>query len=154
MFTPVLDISFDFLTDSPLDITLSTLGTVFAVALCSGGGIGGGGILVPLFILLDGYDEHHAIPLSKVVIFGAALTDFYLYKDMRHPVQGWRSLISYDLAAIMEPLILGGTVVGVILNLLLPTYVIGTLLIFCSFLRLIECSTRQNNFAKRTRTSP
>jgi len=124
----VLVFSFDFLHD-PLKISISTVGTVLAVALCSGGGIGGGGILVPLFILLDGLDEHHAVPLSKVVIFGAAFTDFWLYRDLRHPVQKWRSLINYDLAVIMEPLILFGTVVGVLLNVILPTLVIGILLI-------------------------
>jgi len=128
----VTDWSFDFLNDGT-NTAVSTIGTVLAVALCSGGGIGGGGILVPLFILLDGYDEHYAIPLSKVVIFGAAITDFFLYRDMRHPVQKWRSLISYDLATIMEPLILGGTIIGVYLNLILPTYVIGTLLIVLLF---------------------
>jgi len=120
--------SFDFLKD-PLGICLSTIGTVLAVALCSGGGIGGGGILVPLYILLDGLDEHHAIPLSKVVIFGAAFTDFWLYRTLRHPVQKWRSLIDYDLAVIMEPLILFGTVVGVLLNVILPELIVGIALI-------------------------
>jgi uncharacterized membrane protein YfcA len=124
----VWEFDFAFLQD-PGQIALSTVGTVFAVALCSGGGIGGGGILVPLYILLDGLDEHHAIPLSKVVIFGAAFTDFWLYRDLRHPVQKWRSLINYDLAVIMEPLILFGTVVGVFLNVLLPPLIIGVLLI-------------------------
>jgi uncharacterized membrane protein YfcA len=124
----VLVFDFDFLKD-PLSICLSTVGTVLAVALCSGGGIGGGGILVPLYILLDGLDEHQAIPLSKVVIFGAAFTDFWLYRDLRHPAQKWRSLISYDLAVIMEPLILFGTVVGVLLNIILPTLAIGVALI-------------------------
>jgi len=124
----VLTFDFDFLRD-PFAICLSTVGTVLAVALCSGGGIGGGGILVPLYILLDGLDEHHAIPLSKVVIFGAAFTDFWLYRGLRHPLQKWRSLIDYDLAVLMEPLILFGTVVGVLLNIVLPTLVIGVLLI-------------------------
>jgi len=124
----IWDFSFDFLKD-PLGICLSTIGTVLAVALCSGGGIGGGGILVPLYILLDGLDEHHAIPLSKVVIFGAAFTDFWLYRTLRHPVQKWRSLIDYDLAVLMEPLILFGTVVGVLLNVILPELVVGIALI-------------------------
>jgi hypothetical protein len=32
------------------------------------GGIGGGGILVPLYILVLGFDSHHAGPLSTVTI--------------------------------------------------------------------------------------
>jgi len=124
----VLDFSFSFF-DDPLQCAVSTFGTVLAVALCSGGGIGGGGILVPLYILMNGDDEHHAVPLSKVVIFGAAFIDFWLYKPLRHPTQKWRSLISYDLSVIMEPLILGGTIFGVLLNIVLPELVTGILLI-------------------------
>jgi len=34
--------------------------------LCAGGGIGGGGIYIPIFILLLGMSAHEAVPLSKV----------------------------------------------------------------------------------------
>jgi len=82
-----------------------------------------------LFLLVAGYDEHYAVPLSKVIIFAAAFMDFWLYRPLRHPVQKWRPLIYYDIAVLLEPLILGGTSIGVLLNLILPNFVIGILLI-------------------------
>ena len=35
-------------------------------ALAAGGGIGGGGLYLPVFVLVLGYIPHIAIPLSKV----------------------------------------------------------------------------------------
>lgn len=47
-----------------ITIALATLGLIVA----AGGGIGGGGILVPLYILVLGFSPRRAIPLSNVTI--------------------------------------------------------------------------------------
>jgi hypothetical protein len=46
---------------------LATLGLVVA----AGGGIGGGGLLVPIYIIVMGFSPKHAIPLSNITVFGA-----------------------------------------------------------------------------------
>ena len=38
-------------------------------------GIGGGGILVPLFIYFGNFQAHAAIPLSKATIFGVSISN-------------------------------------------------------------------------------
>jgi len=49
-------------------LTHNTTGSVLVFVggvLCAGGGIGGGGIYIPIYILLLGFTAHEAIPLSK-----------------------------------------------------------------------------------------
>jgi uncharacterized membrane protein YfcA len=46
--------------------------------IAAGGGIGGGGVLVPIYILVMGFDAKHAIPLSNITVFGGALANTYL----------------------------------------------------------------------------
>lgn len=51
---------------------ITTLVAFSSTALGAGGGVGGGGLLVPMYIL-GGLNPKHAIPLSKVTIFGSAV---------------------------------------------------------------------------------
>ncbi|KAE8958344.1 hypothetical protein PR002_g30893 [Phytophthora rubi] len=51
---------------------LTTLIAFSCTALGAGGGIGGGGLLVPMYIFA-GLNPKHATPLSKVTIFGSAV---------------------------------------------------------------------------------
>jgi hypothetical protein len=47
------------------DVLLSAL-TFIASALGAAGGIGGGGIMVPMLVAVGGFSIHHAIPLTQV----------------------------------------------------------------------------------------
>lgn len=80
-------------------IGLACIGLMIAAA----GGIGGGGILVPLYILVLGFDPKHAIPLSNITIFGGAITNTVLNLSKRHP-NADRPLVDWDLILVMEPL--------------------------------------------------
>ena len=51
------------------DLLLGTILAFIGGMLCAGGGIGGGGIYIPVFILVLGMSAHEAIPLSKVFLF-------------------------------------------------------------------------------------
>ncbi len=51
-----------------------------ASALGAAGGIGGGGILVPLLTSIGGVTVHHAIPLTQVCVFGASIMNFTLVR--------------------------------------------------------------------------
>lgn len=53
--------------------------------LASGGGIGGGGMLVPIYILVLGFLPKHAIPLSNVTVFGGAIANTWSNVRKRHP---------------------------------------------------------------------
>lgn len=87
----------------PLD-TSDQIGFVFAVMglmVAAGGGIGGGGILVPIYILIMGFTPKHAIPLSNITVLGGALANMILNVTKRHPIVD-RPLVDWDLILVME----------------------------------------------------
>lgn len=96
--------------------------------VAAGGGIGGGGILVPIYILVMDFSPKKAIPLSNVTILGGSLSNMYLNSKKRHP-NADRPCIDYDLANLMEPLTIAGAVVGTVLNKLLVPWIITVLLV-------------------------
>ena len=69
----------------------------------AGGGIGGGGILVPIYILVMEFSPKHAIPLSNITVFGGAVANTLLNTRKRHPLAD-RPLVDWDLILVMEPL--------------------------------------------------
>jgi len=97
---------------------VSLVGAMVAV----GAGIGGGPIYLPAFILMF-KDAHAAVPLSKVNICAVAVAALFVNARRRHPLVD-RPLINFDLALLMEPITLLGTVVGVSANVLLPSSII------------------------------
>lgn len=103
---------------------LATLGLIIA----GGGGIGGGGILVPIYILILEFSPKHAIPLSNVTVLGGAVANTILNQRKRHPLAN-RPLVDWDLILIMEPLTIGGALIGAFINKLVPDYILVLLLV-------------------------
>uniref|UniRef100_A0A7S4JJ89 Uncharacterized protein n=1 Tax=Odontella aurita TaxID=265563 RepID=A0A7S4JJ89_9STRA len=107
----------------------ATIGLMVA----AGGGIGGGGILVPIYILVMGFSPKHAIPLSNITVFGGALANTYLNTRKRHPLAE-RPLVDWDLILVMEPLTIAGALIGAFLNKVLPeTFLVVMLVALLSF---------------------
>jgi len=110
----------------------------FSLAICglmvaAGGGIGGGGILVPIYILVMRFSPKHAIPLSNVTVFGGALANMILNSRKRHPLAD-RPLINWDLVLLMEPLTIAGALMGAFLNKILPEqFLVLMLVLLLSF---------------------
>mmetsp|Transcript_10742 Transcript_10742/g.23824 ORF Transcript_10742/g.23824 Transcript_10742/m.23824 type:complete len:563 (+) Transcript_10742:112-1800(+) len=96
--------------------------------IAAGGGIGGGGILVPIYILILGFMPKHAIPLSNVTVFGGAIGNTLRNSRKRHPTAD-RPLIDWDLMLVMEPPTLAGALIGANLNKMLPETVLAVLLV-------------------------
>lgn len=84
---------------------LVAVGTMIAAS----GGIGGGGILVPLLILVYDFHPKYAIPLSNFTILGSSITNMILNFSKRHP-DADRPLVDWDLILVMEPLTMAGAV--------------------------------------------
>lgn len=101
-----------------------TLGLMIAAA----GGIGGGGILVPLFILVYGFPPKNAIALSNFTIVGSSITNIVLNLSKRHPNVD-RPLIDWDLILVMEPLTMVGAIVGAFGSKLLPDWLLTVMLV-------------------------
>lgn len=93
-------------------------------ALCAGGGIGGGAFYLSAFMLVCGFDAHYAVPLSKITILGVAIGGLVVLLPQRHPHSSRRPLIDFDVALVLEPTVMLGTVIGVFFNVVSPTWVI------------------------------
>ena len=92
--------------------------------IAASGGIGGGGILVPLLILVFGFHPKFAIALSNFTIFGSALTNTTLNFPKRHPLAD-RPLVDWDLILVMEPLTAAGAIIGAYMSKVLPDWFLG-----------------------------
>lgn len=92
-----------FLTDPCLFLFHYFYHVQFFFTCQAGGGIGGGGILVPIYILVMDFSPKHAIPLSNITVFGGAVANTILNMTKRHPLAD-RPLVDWDLILVMEPL--------------------------------------------------
>eukprot|EP00439_Symbiodinium_sp_Y106_P049461 s997_g6.t1 len=102
-----------------LTAILAALGLIVAAS----GGIGGGGILVPLFMLALDFKPKHAIALSNFTILGGAIANTVVNSRRRHPHRDG-PLIDWDLILAMEPLTIFGAVFGSLLSKILPNFVL------------------------------
>lgn len=95
----------------PLDTSdwWGTILVILGLLVAASGGIGGGGILVPLFILVFQFKPRYAIPLSNFCILGSSITNMILNLPKRHPSAN-RPLVDWDLILVMEPLTMAGAV--------------------------------------------
>eukprot|EP00698_Gefionella_okellyi_P016489 TRINITY_DN471_c0_g1_i5.p1 TRINITY_DN471_c0_g1~~TRINITY_DN471_c0_g1_i5.p1 ORF type:complete len:445 (+),score=35.08 TRINITY_DN471_c0_g1_i5:77-1411(+) len=105
---------------------LCTAVDVVAPAASAGSGLGGGGILVPLYTVLL-RSARVAIPLSKASIFGASCANVIFNARRRHPFQN-KPLIDWAVVLALEPATLAGTVLGVLLNRIFPDWLVTILL--------------------------
>lgn len=112
--------------------TIITIIAIFVGAfIAAGGGLGGGGIFVPVFILLLKFDAKSAAALSQATIFGGSMVNLVMNFREQHPNQNrsHRPLTDFNTILILEPMLLGGTVIGVLLNEILPDPIILVCLI-------------------------
>ncbi|XP_051125336.1 sulfite exporter TauE/SafE family protein 2-like [Andrographis paniculata] len=104
-----------------------------AAAISSAGGIGGGGLFVPILTIVAGLDVKTASSFSAFMVTGGAVANVASHIIVR----GCGSKIDYDIALLSEPSMLLGVSCGVILNLVLPEWLITGLFVvfiaFCTF---------------------
>jgi len=98
-------------------------------AFANAGGIGGGAIIVPVFIFLFDFMTAESIPLSKATIFAGAIMNIAMIINKKHPKNPTEPLIDFALASIMLPLLLSATMIGVIMTKSFPPIIIVVLLI-------------------------
>ena len=93
------------------------------IALSNAGGVGGGGVVVPICIVFFGFSPKQSVALSNFCIFSAAITRFLMNIKQKHPYKKATN-IDYSLAMVMFPMILLGTMVGVKINTMLPDLIL------------------------------
>ncbi|KAK4790847.1 hypothetical protein SAY86_031260 [Trapa natans] len=100
----------------------------FGAALGSVGGVGGGGIFVPMLTLIIGFDPKSSTAISKCMIMGAAGSTVYYNLRLRHPTLDM-PLIDYDLAMLFQPMLMLGISIGVAFNVMFADWMVTVLLI-------------------------
>ncbi len=139
---------------------------VFVIsAMANAGGIGGGPIMTPVEILTFYFNTKQAIPLSQVIITAGAAIGLLIRVLLRHPVKK-RPLLEYHISMMIIPPILFGSIFGVMVNKILPSVAILSMLtlvlIFITLMTLkngikiymAETRTRKEKALKGTSETP
>ena len=111
--------------------TMDYIGTflvIIGLIISASGGIGGGGILVPLLILVFQFRSKDAIPLSNFTIFGGSISNLILNIPKRHPDVD-RPLVDWNLITIMQPSTLAGAIIGTYFGKLFPDWILSLSLV-------------------------
>ncbi|KAK7839124.1 sulfite exporter TauE/SafE family protein 3 [Quercus suber] len=109
-------------------IVVGTIIGFFGAAFGSVGGVGGGGIFVPMLTLIIGFDEKSSTAMSKCMIMGAAASSVFYNLKQRHPTLDL-PIIDYDLALLFQPMLVLGISIGVVCNVVFADWMITVLLI-------------------------
>jgi len=117
--------------------SFATIGILLSLStLASMGGQGGGGILVPTFMMFDQLDPHAAVPLSKVVVFIGTLSSVIVNANAD------KDTVDAEVVLALVPTALAGTLIGVALNRITPSIWIISLLSCTILVTLGLISTR------------
>merc|ERR1719414_1254372 len=104
----------------------SLLFSAIGLVIAAGGGIGGGGILVPLYMIFLKFRPKHAIALSNFTILGGSIANTIFNVQKRDEMGA--ALIDWDIIVMMEPSTIAGAVLGSFLSKFLPDFVLAVCL--------------------------
>lgn len=95
------------------------------LGLANVGGIGGGGLIIPLAIGCWGFNTAEAVAISNSTVFMGALIRYIGFSiHEKHPSSPVpKTVIDYDLASIMMPAVMFGAFTGLYLSVMLPAAV-------------------------------
>ncbi|KAG7340326.1 sulfite exporter TauE/SafE [Nitzschia inconspicua] len=122
---------------------------VVGLMLAAGGGIGGGGILVPTYILVLDFPVKRAISLASVTVLGGAIANNLLNARKRHPDHKHRSVIDWELILQLEPMTIAGTILGTLLNKALPALLLVILMVALLSFTAHKTLTKANELNKK-----
>jgi len=101
---------------------------LIALAVAAFGGVGGGGVLLPIYILVLDFRLKEAVALANATILGGAIANVWFASRKRHPYVD-RPLVAWDLILLFEPVVIFGSVLGSFANKLLPDVVLEVILV-------------------------
>jgi len=105
-------------------ISYTTVVSCIASFLAVGGSIGGGGMQVATFLLFFDFDVSSATTLSRTVVFAVVLSTYFYSWRAKNPNIIYRPAIDYDIALLMGPTSVLGSVYGTLINTVFSDYII------------------------------
>lgn len=97
------------------------------LALANVGGVGGGGLIIPIIMASFTFTTKDAIALSGFTIFTGSVARFFYSYHQRHPEKD-ATMIDYGIVTVMLPLVLVGSFTGVLVNIMLPPIILSAIL--------------------------
>ena len=91
---------------------LCTFAILVGSMIAAGGGLGGGGVFVPIYILVLSFNTKNAAALSQATILGGSLVNLIMNWRQSHPKRPHRPLTDFPTLLVFEPMLLCGTVIG------------------------------------------
>ena len=116
--------------------------------LCTIGGIGGGGAVVPLLMSFFKFETKEAIAISGFSIFVCSLTRYIFNYRQKHPFKD-AVVIDYGLASIMFPSVTIGSFIGVTVNVIFPSLYLQVLLTVVLVCLTFDCTKKAINIYKK-----
>ncbi|XP_021294816.1 sulfite exporter TauE/SafE family protein 2-like [Herrania umbratica] len=113
-----------------------------ASSISSAGGVGGGGLYIPILTIMAGLDLKTASTFSAFMVAGGSTANVVYNLRTTSSKFGGKTLIDYDVALLSEPCMLLGVSVGVVCNLVFPEWLITIL--FAVFLAWSTFKTCRN----------
>ncbi|KAG5470450.1 hypothetical protein LSCM1_01694 [Leishmania martiniquensis] len=102
-------------------VALALLGAFSICSVAVIAGVGGGGILMPMFCGLMEISMQSAVGMSQSTVCGQCTLNMYLVVQQKHPDRSWdRPLVNYQYLSLLLPLGLMGTLIGGILSKFCP----------------------------------
>ncbi|EOY28541.1 Sulfite exporter TauE/SafE family protein, putative [Theobroma cacao] len=121
---------------------LSGVFCFIASSISSAGGVGGGGLYIPILTIVAGLDLKTASTFSAFMVAGGSTANVIYNLRTTSSKFGGKTLIDYDVALLSEPCMLLGVSVGVVCNLVFPEWLITIL--FATFLAWSTFKTCRN----------
>eukprot|EP00927_Polykrikos_kofoidii_P027190 TRINITY_DN24016_c0_g2_i1.p1 TRINITY_DN24016_c0_g2~~TRINITY_DN24016_c0_g2_i1.p1 ORF type:complete len:411 (+),score=51.02 TRINITY_DN24016_c0_g2_i1:65-1297(+) len=119
--------------ESPL-VDLSLGAAAFCIAGISlAAGVGGGGLYVPLLMIVLSLDIGTATALSQSMLLGGAVAALVYNVRQTHPNSVARPLIDFELACLLGASLMGGARIGTLLHAGMPPVVLLSLLVVVLF---------------------
>ena len=127
---------------------------VFALVmlLSNVGGIGGGGVAIPLVMVFFNFSMKPAIAISSFSIMCATLARFFFNFNERHPEKENCTSIEYGMTNVMMPLILIGSLIGAYVYVSFPDLVLQIILTILLFILMMESGRKfRETYNKETK---
>ena len=97
------------------------------LALANVGGVGGGGLVIPIIMALFMFTTKEAIAISGFTILCGSVARFIVTGNQKHPDKD-ATMIDYGIVIVMMPLVLVGSFIGVLVNLTMPGIILSAML--------------------------
>jgi len=124
---------------------------VFALVMLMSnvGGIGGGGIAIPLVMVFFNFSMKPAIAISSFSIMCSTLARFFFNFSERNPDKRDSTSIDYGMTNVMMPLILIGSLIGAYVYVSFPDIVIQIILTILLFVLMLESGRKFRELYKK-----